>query len=178
MFTLRATGALLARWKVRPESEPPPSETVLGDWFATHVQYGRRQFLIAMSSKTLLPVVLDVVPAREIVPQLSIGLMKLLTTLGVPAAAIDAELAKMTEVTFAKTNDPRSIGSLIEFQRLHEATPESREDPNAVSRWLAHTPCRASTKDCIYPDEETLVAFGLSRDEANARLWPDRGVLH
>jgi len=170
MFTLRATGALLARWKVRPEPEPPRCETVLGDWFATFARYGRRQLLIAMSGKTLLPIVLDVAPARELVPCLSIELMKVLVTLGAPDDAINAELAKMTEVTIAKTNDRRVVGSLTEFQRLAETTVVRGQGPTAASRYLAHTPCRAGSKDCISPDTETLVAFGVPRHEAEARM--------
>lgn len=62
MFAFRRTQKLLDRINLSPDPEPVPPDTVLGDWYANLLRVGRTQLVLAVSERTLLPVV---VPARE-----------------------------------------------------------------------------------------------------------------
>jgi hypothetical protein len=59
MFTLRCTQKLLARLKAVPAAQPQLPDTVLGDWYANLIRCGRTQVVLAVSERTLLPVVLQ-----------------------------------------------------------------------------------------------------------------------
>ncbi|WP_377155062.1 DUF6933 domain-containing protein [Roseateles sp. UC29_93] len=58
MFTFRCTRKLLDRIKVEPKPEPVSPQRILGDWYAHLVHVGQVQIVLAVSERTLLPVVL------------------------------------------------------------------------------------------------------------------------
>jgi Uma2 family endonuclease len=62
MVILRCTRELLARVTRAPAEPAATSTTRLGDWYVALVRLGRRQYLLAISERTRLPVV---VPARD-----------------------------------------------------------------------------------------------------------------
>ena len=57
MITLRCTKKLLDRMRVKPDMQPPPSTTKLGDWYADTLNMGRERLVLCVSELTLLPVV-------------------------------------------------------------------------------------------------------------------------
>lgn len=59
VFTFRCTQKLLDRLHVTPTLAPDPSDSVLGDWYANLIRVGRTQLVLAVSERTLLPVVLE-----------------------------------------------------------------------------------------------------------------------
>ena len=63
MFTLRCTKKLLTRLKVKPDLQPPPSTTKLGDWYADTLNLGRERLVLCVSELTLLPVVVPAIGA-------------------------------------------------------------------------------------------------------------------
>jgi hypothetical protein len=71
MFTLRCTARLLKRMKVAPLVACPEPTTHLGDWYANLIHVGRQQLVLAVSEKTLLPVVVPAAPNSTLVPRLA-----------------------------------------------------------------------------------------------------------
>lgn len=125
--------------------EPPRSTGVLGDWYLHIVRFGRAQFAVATSERTLLTVLL---PARELkielAPRLRSGVGALLPTLGVSPSAIAREIATMEPVTFGRATNRRVLGSMNElaFQGSVYLAREST-DLLAVAQRLSRVPMAA-----------------------------------
>ena len=49
MFTLRGTKKLLARLRMKPDVQAPPSTTRLGDWYADTLNLGRERLVLCVS---------------------------------------------------------------------------------------------------------------------------------
>ena len=87
----------------------------LGDWYANIHHFSRLQLVLAVSERTLLPVVLrakDVASLPEFLPP-AVG--EVLAAIGVPTREIDLELAEMNQVLFAKTASRQVLGSMNDF---------------------------------------------------------------
>lgn len=141
MYTLRCTGKLLKRMKATPVPSPPPSTTVLGDWYANIFQFGRTPLLIAVSEKSLLPVLL---PARNVaqLPELLPGAVEeVCAFLEYPFDAVRAEISAMREgATVSKTASRRVLGSMNDFISLSHAYLESHNLRNTALK-LSQAPC-------------------------------------
>ena len=83
MFTLRCTKKLLDRMRVKPDLQPPPSTTKLGDWYADTLNLGRERLVLCVSELTLLPVVVPALGAAvDLNAKLARGLRETLEALG------------------------------------------------------------------------------------------------
>lgn len=144
MFTLRCTKKLLTRMKVKPDLQPPPSTTKLGDWYADVLNMDRERLVLCVSERTLLPVVVPAIGAGiDLNAKLARGLRETLEALGAPKAAIDAEVNELLEVTIAKTASRVVLGSMNDFQFMVRHI--RRQDPAAslldLGLKLSDTPC-------------------------------------
>jgi hypothetical protein len=95
---LRCTAKLLARLKATPEREPVESTTSLGDWCANLVQVGRLPLILAVSERTLLPVVLRARDLRSIVPRLARGVAEVLGAIDAATRSIGPRRASVTTI--------------------------------------------------------------------------------
>jgi hypothetical protein len=94
MIVLRCTRKLLHRLRVEPVEAAPESSTLLGDWYANVLFVNRRPVVLAVSSRTLLPVL---VPARDpasLPARLAAAVEEILRALGVQDARVEEELAR------------------------------------------------------------------------------------
>src|SRR5207253_1635121 len=62
MVVLRCTRKLLRRLRKTPAEDAPTSSTLLGDWYANVLFVYRKPIILAVSARTLLPVL---IPARD-----------------------------------------------------------------------------------------------------------------
>jgi hypothetical protein len=158
VLTLRCTKKLLTRLRAEPDLRPPRSTTKLGDWYADTLNLGREHLVLCVSELTLLPVVVPV--DANLDAKLARGLKDTLEALDVPAAAINAELAQLLEVTIAKTASRVVLGSMNDFKFqarcIRENEPEASLLTLAVE--LADTPCSPLSYEC--PKDATLEALG------------------
>lgn len=163
MFTLRCTQKLLSRLNSTPDPEPTPPDTVLGDWYANLIRVGRIQVVLAVSDRSLLPVVVPAREGRALVQRLCAALEPILTAIGVQAADATAELGAMQHWAFGKTANRRVLGSLndlayqLQVGLLHFPDRTLHEQ----SLWLAKTPLKVI--DYGAPDQATLAAFVAHR---------------
>jgi hypothetical protein len=163
LFALRCTQKLLDRLNVAPDPEPAPPVTVLGDWYANLLRAGRNQVVLAVSERTLLPVVVSARDGRCLVQRLSEALELMLTAVGVPGNDAIAELGAMQRWTIGKTANRRVLGSLndLAFQLQAGLLDFPDRTLQAQSLWLAKTPLKIINYGA--PDQATLAAFAARR---------------
>lgn len=144
MVVIRCTKKLLER--VKPISVAPvdaAGNNLLGDWYAT-VLFARPTWLVAaVSSRTLLPVVVPAAPVREVGRRLCDAAAEHLRRLEAPEAVLRAEMAAMASMVYAKTASRQVLGSLNDFcgmiEAYRERWPEMSE--RAIEDRLARVPC-------------------------------------
>jgi hypothetical protein len=157
---LRATRKLLDR--LGPVvSDPPPSSTVLGDWYAKPFGIGPKRYIILISEKSRLAVLM---PGRDVAnlprnfPQ---ALAVQLKRLGVPQALIDRELEACADTIVATTSSKSLLGTLNDFVFMAQARDRRRDDfdleEEAFS--LSHTPVHVL--EFTFPAQVARKLFGL-----------------
>lgn len=156
MFAVRCTKKLLERMRIDPEADPPESSTVLGDWYANLLYDGKRQLILCVSEKTLLPVVLPAADAREFHRRLPEALLDVLKGLGVSSSASERELREMREVVIGRTASRSVLGTMNDFA-FAISFCRREESLTALALWLAETPCKPINMNS--PDRETRAAF-------------------
>src|SRR5450830_833438 len=110
MLVLRCTQKLLKRIGP-PVADPPESTTALGDWYAQPLAVGHQRYVLLVSERSRLPILM---PARN-VKHLAARFPK---GLGVPAAVISQELAEAGEIVVAKTDSRSLLGTLNDFSHM------------------------------------------------------------
>src|SRR5512138_2176547 len=117
MVVLRATARLQKRLKAPVEADPGKSTTSLGDWYANLIHLGRKPFVIAVSGKSLLAVL---VPAQEVaaLPERFPGIVRdRLLRLGATDSEAALEAERMHPVVAAPTDSRSIVGALNIFAR-------------------------------------------------------------
>jgi len=142
MYSLHCTKKLLDRIKPSTATSPPPPTTVLGNWYATAL-FWKPQLALLVNEGTLLPVLMPLAPSSTLSARFPGELAVALARHGISRAAIDREMAAMTEVAFAKTANRSVLGIMNEFSFLAEGYRDYLEtsDLLALSMRLADTPC-------------------------------------
>jgi hypothetical protein len=142
MLTIRCTQRLLSRLGIKPDPNPPPSSTKLGDWYANLLYTPRGQFILCTSERSLLPVIVTAKDARLLLPaKLTLALGTLLTNLGVSFETIRPELSEMEPVTYAKTASRVVLGMMNDFAFNAGDDIASGYDPAEANRRIAEMPC-------------------------------------
>jgi hypothetical protein len=156
VVVIRCTRKLLSRLGHTSVDESAASSTLLGDWYANLVSVSRARFVLCVSERTLLPVVLEARQLGTLGARLAAGAAEVMAAIGVPADLATAEQNRMAEVAFARTVSRRVLGSMTDLVYTLAAF-----NPNAplleMSLKLADTPCgplRMAT-----PMDETRSAF-------------------
>jgi hypothetical protein len=163
VFVLRCTQKLLDRLNATPEPEPAPPDTVLGDWYANLIRVGRIQVVLAVSERSLLPIVVPARDGRSLVQRLSEALGLMLSAVGVPPDDAIAERGAMQRWAIGKTANRRVLGSLNDLAFQLEVGLSDSPDRTLLeqSLWLARTPLKVI--DYGAPDQATLAAFAARR---------------
>lgn len=163
MFALRCTQKLLDRISTAPDPEPAPPDTVLGDWYANLFRAGRTQVVLAVSERTLLPVVVPAREGRTVVHRVVEAMEPLLSSLGIPAEVAIAERDAMRHGLIAKTANRRMLGSLnaLAFQLQVGLLNLPDRTLLAHSLLLAQTPLKLIEFGSL--DRATVAAFAAHR---------------
>jgi hypothetical protein len=146
VVTLRCTRSVRDRLHLPRQtvSEAAPSTGQLGDWYVHLVHFGRPEFAIATSERSLLTVLF---PARALRTTLASNLRgavgSLLESLGVSGEALAREIAAMEPVTFGRATNRRVLGSMNELAFQASVLLARRDDLLTISRRLADTPMSA-----------------------------------
>lgn len=172
MFVARATMGLrnaLGRVGVQMATDPQPSTTMLGDWYATLVRMGRGTYVLAVAERTLLPIVVSGRELKTFPARMIDTLGSLLEELGVRPEAVAHERAEMSDVRFERTNDRSTVGVLVNLEHSLRVALDQRPgwDLLEASRWLAETPIVARD---LFPDLATCELFGAPRPVRRSRI--------
>ncbi len=149
MFTVRGTKKFLDRVG-RPMAEPPPSSTVLGDWYA-NVLFWRPQVALFVNATTLIPVLMPIASASGVLVRFPTAMAEVLGALGIDPRFVDSESTEMNSSVLAKTASRQVLGVMNEFTFMAEHTfSTGRSDPAdllGLSVWLANTIVGPISKD-------------------------------
>ncbi len=143
MVVLRCTQKLLARLKRTDTLPTVESTTRLGDWYGNVLQLRRRQHLLFISERSRLPVVIPIREARDLTTIFPDAVCEVLAAVGVPAANIADERARMSEVAFGRTRNRSLLGTMNDFAFMAQVGSARRpepETPEELMRFLAQTP--------------------------------------
>lgn len=143
MFVLRCTKKLLGRLTRGSGGggdEQVVSNTLLGDWTANLFFIGRQQLVLAVSNKTLLPVLLPIAPNKTFIPRFVEAAGEMMMAIGIDRNAVLAEMTAMGECIVAPTNDRRVLGIINDFGRALDVLVDRQPLPESALM-LADMPC-------------------------------------
>lgn len=156
MVVIRGTKKFLDRVG-RAVSEPAPSTTVLGDWYA-NVLFWRPQVALFVNERTLLPVLVPLVPAASVISRLPPTVELVLGLYGLSGSFIAHELDAMDNAVLAKTASRSVVGMLNEFGYLATTWRPSAGNLLDLSLRLATVPCGPLYKTHIDPRHAVAAA--------------------
>jgi hypothetical protein len=143
MLVLRCTQKLLVRSKQTGDLASVASTTRLGDWYGNIFRIGRRQHLLFISERSRLPVVLSIGEAKRLGAVFPDAVCERLAIVGIAAADIADERARMSEIAFGRTRNRSLLGTLNDFAFMAQAGNARRtepESPEELMRFLTRTP--------------------------------------
>jgi len=138
VVVLRCTQTLLKRLHQTPV-DASASSTVLGDWYANILWAYRKPLVLAVSARTLLPVLLPARDPNSLGPRLAAALGHILAALGIPAHRVKEEQRQMAEIAFARTISRQILGTMSDFDRMLDPAPGQSLISAALE--LAEAPC-------------------------------------
>lgn len=112
MATLRCTQKLLRQLRADPPSDDVPPANRLGDWYANALNIGRSRFVLCVSERTLLPVILPAREYRTLPARLLPEIVWMLERIGVSSEIAEAEMGAMKPVTIGRTKSRVVLGSM------------------------------------------------------------------
>jgi hypothetical protein len=143
MVVLRCTQKLLARLKQSGDLPVIESTTRLGDWYGNILRIGARQHLLFISERSRLSVVVPLREAKRLSTVFPEGVCERLAVVGVTAADIADERARMSEIAFGRTRNRSLLGTMNDFAFMAQSIDRSRavpETPEELMSFLAETP--------------------------------------
>ena len=141
MVRLRCTQRVLRRFGLESCPEEAASTTLLGDWYANLLNVGRARWVLCVSERALLPII---VPARKAAfpDSLVSSLGMVLEGLGIPSSQIEGEIAEMDPIEVHRTRSRQVLGVMNDFSILAELFLRDGTDPIEVALRVAQTPSR------------------------------------
>lgn len=143
MVVLRCTRQLLVRLKQAGDLPDVESTTRLGDWYGNILRIGHRQYLIFVSERSRLPVIIPGRDMRRLGTVLPDAVCDALAAVGVSEADVADERARMSEIAFGRTRNRSILGTINDyaFMARHVAARRAEpETPEALMTSLAQTP--------------------------------------
>ena len=127
MVAIRCTARLLAR--VGPPQEVSvPTTAVLGDWYAAPLGVNRQRFVLLISERSRLPVLMVGRDLKHLTDNFPDALAPVLWGLGISAAVIQREVQATREAVIAKTNSRSLLGTLTDFSFMLKWWMQGRQD--------------------------------------------------
>lgn len=159
-LTIRITSKLAKRVKEPLTVDPTTSTGLLGDWYANLLYIERQQFILAISEKTLLPLLIPAKDAKQFPKRMVESLEDSLAALNIPKEQIAKELAEMSSWAFAKTASRQILGVMTDFGKALDFYVGRGETLLQLQARLVETPCSPIGMDS--PVESTCKLFGVS----------------
>jgi len=141
MLAIRCTRKLLDRIGP-PVAVYAPSTTKLGDWYAQPLAVGHRRYVLLVSQRSRLPVLMPGRDLKQLAHNFPDALAAVLLALGLPRQGVVAELAEARTAVIAGTRSRSLLGTLSDFSLLLKAYLAERPgaDLTVAALWLSRTP--------------------------------------
>lgn len=162
MLVLRCTQKLLVRLKQTSNTPAVESTTRLGDWYGNILRLGRRQYLLFISERSRVPVVLPIGEAKRLTTVFPDAVCDVLASVGIAAVDIADERSRMSEIAFGRTRNRSLLGTMNDFALMAQHGHRNRDEPKSheeLVRFLSQTPIPPF--DGASPIALTRAAFGL-----------------
>lgn len=119
MVIFRCTQKLAKKFKLPLEKDCPETSTnILGDWYFNYFIFARKYYLLGVSEKSLLPVIIPAKEIKDFPARLGGELNKILEFLGIEKQKIDEETSAMQKIRFAATKSKIVLGCQNDSIRL------------------------------------------------------------
>ena len=142
---------------------PRPPTTVLGDWYANILFARPVHLVLALSERSLLPVVVPAKDVKRLPDRVARAAQDMLRAIGIPEEQVATETLAMSEGYLAVTSNRKVLGSLNDFVFHLELSLQDRPnwELHEHARQLAEMPSGAI--DYAFPSESTRALFASSR---------------
>ena len=114
VLVVRGTKKLRDRVRATPAAAGEVSTTLLGDWFATAL-FWKPQVALLVNERTLLPVFMPLAPAATLLDRIPATIASALRLHGVDDTIIASELAAMSDLRIAPTDNRSIVGVMNGF---------------------------------------------------------------
>ena len=142
MIKIRITAKVARRLKIPLEKQSTNSSiNSLGDWYVNLLIVKRRHLLLAVSEKTLLPVLMQAKDLKSFPTRLPGALDEVLRSIEIPDVEIEREIFQMKNWVIAKTASRQVLGSMNDFANMLEAHIDDSISLKKLSLRLGTTPC-------------------------------------
>jgi len=153
MVALRCTARLLAKLGIpRRPPDPPPPTNALGDWYADILYTRPSHLVLCLSERSGLAVILEARQLHTLVPRFFRRLGELLSSIGVPAASIERELAATFDLAFGATTNRSALGLLNSAVRELKFMSPLRPEIS-VHQWSIEFAGRPCGNPLQFPEE-------------------------
>jgi hypothetical protein len=155
VVVLRCTQKLLKRLGP-PVEVIEPSTNALGDWFATPLSVGHQRFILLISERSRLPVLMPGRDVKHLAKNFPGSLAHVLLELEVPPSAIMREVEASRDAVIAKTNNRSLLGTLSDFSNMlwYHMQRHDEVDLVEMALRLAHSPAQR-LRPSHFPDQVT-----------------------
>jgi Domain of unknown function (DUF6933) len=139
LVALRCTKRLLQRMRVAPAISIEPPGNALGHWYANVVTINRMPFVLAISERSFLSVVVPAARFSTLLARVPQALVELLRNLSVPEYRIGRELTAKSPLTVATTASRKVLGCLNQYAFELEVDFHYNPDRTLLERelWLS-----------------------------------------
>jgi len=162
VLILRGTARLRERRIGRDAEAGEASTTLLGDWFATALFFWRPRMVLLVNTRTLLPVVLPMAPARTLADRVPVAIETVLRLHGVDEETLTAERDAMREVRVAPTDNRSVVGVMNELTRFARwEWDHDRPDAVSLSMRLSGVILGPLSRRAGSPDRELAAVLGI-----------------
>jgi hypothetical protein len=123
--------------------ESSDSTTALGDWFASIIYTRQGHYLIFVSEKSRLPLLLSAKGLDTLEPRFLITLHDQLIRYGASEKAVDLEISQMHPIHYGKTNNRSVLGTMNDYVYHFRHLPPLEQN-YTIHDWadsLAEIPC-------------------------------------
>lgn len=174
MTTLRGTRRLVRRLTLTPGADELIPTNKLGDWYANALNVGHQRFVLCVSERSLLSLVLPARDLRQLPSRLPDAVRSLLVRLGIPVEIAEAEVVSMDPISVGLTRNRSVVGSMVDLGReaaFMLAPPVSYPPVPDIELKLAGVPCLQLKPD-VFPFRTAGALLGVDIPD------PERRLLH
>jgi len=142
MITLRCTQKLLKKFQIDGPTESGTSTNLLGDWYANIIYTRQGHYIVCVSEKSLLPIILSARDLNSFVPRFKDLITDVLLALGIPNKSVVGEIIQMYPFFYGRTKSRIILGTLNDFTKdLKFMLPQNDYSELEWSLYFAETPC-------------------------------------